>query len=308
MPERADFSARWILQRSAKAAVAGALTVMGLHHAVRLVRRRQAGGSRVLILSYHRVTPDFRAAARESLPSLLVSTETLRRALEHVGRYHELVSLSDARRILAEPAQRGARDVVAVTLDDGYGDVAEHALPVLADLRVPATVFVPTGYIGTARRLPHDRLHASLTELQRRGVPFERAGLPGGIQALLSAAAESGPARCLRSIFVPDDETWFLLYEAPTVEQLARRSDAVLMDLRGFSRLNAGCVFELQQLYAAGRLANCVFVTDETSDRGLAARSLGLRESEAEPWVAVRHLDAQALHTLWQRLMSAARR
>ncbi len=32
------------------------------------------------------------------------------------------------------------------------------------------------------------------------------------------AAAESGPARCLRSIFVPEDETWFLLYESPTIE------------------------------------------------------------------------------------------
>ena len=97
MPERADFSARWILKRSAKAAVAGALTVAGLHHAVRLMRRRQAGGSRVLILSYHRVTPDFRASAQESLPSLLVSSDTLRRQLEHVARRNELVSLADAR-------------------------------------------------------------------------------------------------------------------------------------------------------------------------------------------------------------------
>lgn len=35
-----------------------------------------------------------------------------------------------------------------------------------------------------------------------------------------AADAESGgiPVRCMRSIFVPEDETWFLLYEAPTVE------------------------------------------------------------------------------------------
>lgn len=197
MPERADFSARWILKRAAKAAVAGVLTAMGLHHAVRLMRRRQAGGSRVLILSYHRVTPDFRASAQESLPSLLVSSDTLRRQLEHVARRNELVSLADARRILAEPASRGRNDVVAVTLDDGYGDVAEHALPVLAAMRVPATVFVPTGYIGTHRRLPHDRLHASLSELRRRGIPFESAGLPDGLQALLTSQAQHGPTATL---------------------------------------------------------------------------------------------------------------
>jgi hypothetical protein len=33
-----------------------------------------------------------------------------------------------------------------------------------------------------------------------------------------AAAADGIPVRCLRSIFVPEDETWFLLYEGPTVE------------------------------------------------------------------------------------------
>ncbi|WP_242394765.1 polysaccharide deacetylase family protein [Anaeromyxobacter oryzisoli] len=198
MAERADFSARWIAKRAAKAALAGALTAAGLHHAVRLLRRRQAGGSRVLILSYHRVTPDFLAAARESLPSLLVSTGTLRRQLLLVARRNEVVSLATARRILAEPAGNGARgDVVAVTLDDGYAEVAEHALPILASLKIPATVFVPTGYVGTERRLPHDRLHAVLSELRRRGVPYERAGIAPPLQALLTACAETGPATTL---------------------------------------------------------------------------------------------------------------
>jgi peptidoglycan/xylan/chitin deacetylase (PgdA/CDA1 family) len=197
MPERADFSARWILKRTAKAAVAGALTAAGFHHAVRLMRRRQAGGSRVLILSYHRVTPDFSASARESLASLLVSTATLKRQLEHVARSCEIVSLAVARRILSEPAAAGRSDVVAVTLDDGYHDVAEHALPVLAALDVPATVFVPTGYVGTERRLPHDRLHATLSALSRRKIPFESAGVPSPIQALVAACAEPGPAATL---------------------------------------------------------------------------------------------------------------
>lgn len=198
MPERADFSARWIAKRAVKAAFAGALTAAGVHHAVRVLRRAQAGGSRVLILSYHRVTPDFAAAARESLASLLVSTDTLRRQLRLVARRNDIVPLAEARRILAEPpGQRRRRDVVVVTLDDGYADDAEHALPILAALKVPATVFVPTGYLGTERRLPHDRLHAALVELARRALPFERAGLAAPLQALLTACAEGGPAATL---------------------------------------------------------------------------------------------------------------
>jgi len=197
MPERADDSAKWILKRTAKAAVAGALAALGAHRLVRLARRREAGGSRVLILSYHRITPDFAASAREALPSLLVSTQTLRRQLEHVARTCEIVSLDDAWRILADPTGRQANDVVAITLDDGYADNAEHALPVLRALRVPATVFVPTGYVGTARRLPHDRLYATFTALRARGIPFDRAGLARPVQEWLTAAAAAGPAATL---------------------------------------------------------------------------------------------------------------
>ncbi len=199
MPERADGSPKWVVRRAVKAAVAGALWTVGAHRLVAWARRRQAGGGRVLVLSYHRVTPRFDESAREALSSLLVSAPTLRRQLEQVGRARELVSLADARRILAEPGGPGARgrDVVAVTFDDGYADNHAVALPLLEALRVPATMFVATGYTGTDRRLPHDRLFAALTELRRRGIPASRAGLPGAVQALLDACAERGPAATL---------------------------------------------------------------------------------------------------------------
>jgi peptidoglycan/xylan/chitin deacetylase (PgdA/CDA1 family) len=198
MPERADDSPRWIARRTVKAAVATALWTVGVHRLVRWVRRREAGGARVLILSYHRVTPDFRASAREALPSLLVSARTLRQQLRQVARVREVISLADARRLLADPgaAPRGP-DKVAVTFDDGYADNHDCALPVLQELAIPATVFVATGYTGTDRRLPHDRIHAALAELARRGIPPERAGLPPALQALLDASAEPGPAATL---------------------------------------------------------------------------------------------------------------
>jgi len=37
---------------------------------------------------------------------------------------------------------------VALTFDDAFHNVAENALPVLAHLQIPCTVFVPTGHIG----------------------------------------------------------------------------------------------------------------------------------------------------------------
>ncbi|ABC82412.1 polysaccharide deacetylase family protein [Anaeromyxobacter dehalogenans] len=198
MPERADGSPRWIVRRALKVAVARALHAAGAHRAVGTLRRRQAGGARVLVVSYHRVTHDYRASAREGLASLLVSADTLRRQLEQLGRTRELVSLADARRILAEPPGTArARDVVTVTFDDGYADVHGVALPILRALGAPATAFVVTGLVGTSRRLPHDRIYAALAELATRGIPPERAGLPRGPQALLDACARAGPAATL---------------------------------------------------------------------------------------------------------------
>jgi peptidoglycan/xylan/chitin deacetylase (PgdA/CDA1 family) len=87
--------------------------------------------------------------------------------------------------------------VVAVTFDDGYAEVHGLALPVLAELRVPATAFVVTGYVGTERRLPHDRIYAALAELWGRGLSPVQAALPRPLQRALDECGELGPAAAL---------------------------------------------------------------------------------------------------------------
>ena len=109
MPERADSSAGWMVRRGVKAVMAGALCVAGARTLIRSVRRRKAGGARVLILSYHRIAADFPSASRTGLSSLFVSTRTLVRQLEQLGRERELVSLADACRLLSEPTPRRRR-------------------------------------------------------------------------------------------------------------------------------------------------------------------------------------------------------
>jgi peptidoglycan/xylan/chitin deacetylase (PgdA/CDA1 family) len=183
-----------------KVAAARVLSTAGVPRAVGAARRREAGGARVLVLSYHRVAPDFAESAKEGLASLLVSARTLRRQLEQVGRKYDLVSLDEAVRVLREPRGAPGRDVAAVTFDDGYADNHHAALPVLSLLRVPATVFVATGYVGTERRMPHDRIFAALTELARRRIPFRRAALEPALQALLDACARPEPAGTLERL------------------------------------------------------------------------------------------------------------
>jgi peptidoglycan/xylan/chitin deacetylase (PgdA/CDA1 family) len=213
MSERADNSAKWIVRRAAKSALAGVLCAAGARWVVRSVARRLAGGVRVLIVSYHRPTSDFATDARAALSSLLVSTVTLRRQLEQLAREREIVSLDDACRRLATPPSRlppGGRepDVAVVTFDDAYVDVHRLALPILRDLRIPAIVYVPTGFVGTERRLLHDRLYAVLGELWRRRLSPRAAGLAEPLQVLLDACAGPGPGSTLDQLIasVPHDQ------------------------------------------------------------------------------------------------------
>jgi len=59
------------------------------------------------------------------------------------------------------------------------------------------------------------------------------------------------------------NDTWQM-----TMERLAAASDAVLMDLRSFSRVNQGCIFELGRLLDGMDLGRVVFLVDDTTDLG----------------------------------------
>lgn len=86
------------------------------------------------------------------------------------------------------------------------------------------------------------------------------------------------------------DDTWKMAFS-----HLAHDSEAVVMDLRGFSRLNAGCVFELHELARVMPLDRVVFVVDTRTDEPLLAKTLGggtagvLRLKSITP-ESVRHL------------------
>jgi peptidoglycan/xylan/chitin deacetylase (PgdA/CDA1 family) len=101
-----------------------------------------------------------------------------------------------------EPLPPGA---TLVTFDDGYRDNLENALPILERHGYPAVLFVPIGFVGESRPLPHEeRLTeegirnptldwGELRELDRAGVRVECHGIshrPVAELALDEAARE----------------------------------------------------------------------------------------------------------------------
>jgi hypothetical protein len=57
------------------------------------------------------------------------------------------------------------------------------------------------------------------------------------------------------------EDTWKMV-----LSRLVAKSDAVLMDLRGFSPQNAGCRFEINELINTVPLGRVVFIIDDTTD------------------------------------------
>jgi hypothetical protein len=110
------------------------------------------------------------------------------------------------------------------------------------------------------------------------------------------------------------DDTW-----RTVLSSLVHQSDAVLMDLRGFSRRNAGCVFEIGELFRLVPLDRVLFIVDRETDsafldqtfgRAAALASVGSAPgvgSQAQPRLfTYTPLDMRALERLLRALAAAA--
>jgi peptidoglycan/xylan/chitin deacetylase (PgdA/CDA1 family) len=116
------------------------------------------GAGRPLVIGYHRVVDDYAGAARTEMPGMLVSTSMFERHLDWIGRRFRFVPLGE----IGERVAAGRpfeRPVAAVTFDDGYLDVYEHAFPVLERKGIPAAIFVVTDLVGKPLWQVHDKLY-----------------------------------------------------------------------------------------------------------------------------------------------------
>ena len=147
------------MKQAAKAACAAVVHYSGLRQAMAAGARVAAGGRRTLILAYHRVVEDFEGESQRVIPGLLVSARTFERHIEEVRKQgYEFVGLAEALEVNAG-LRRTTRDLAVMTFDDGYRDNCEVGFPLLRKHAVPATIYLPTEFIGTGKRLPHDRLY-----------------------------------------------------------------------------------------------------------------------------------------------------
>lgn len=116
-----------------------------------------AGG---LIFALHRVLPEEEGKNFYN-PHLVISPSAFDQFLTWLRREYRIVSLAE---LVANPV--GA---CALTFDDGWEDNFRFAFPILKKHRIPASIFLVTGLIGTKQTIPEERLAEVWTRAAKTG-------------------------------------------------------------------------------------------------------------------------------------------
>jgi peptidoglycan/xylan/chitin deacetylase (PgdA/CDA1 family) len=115
----------------------------------------------VPVLMYHHVGEiPSGASHRRLLEDLTVSTADFERQMRClVDNGFAVIPASRVAQAVRDGGALPAK-AVAITFDDGYQDVFDNAFPILRKYRLPATLFVVTGTVGTPGHVTWDELRA----------------------------------------------------------------------------------------------------------------------------------------------------
>ena len=132
------------------------------------------GAPGIPVLMYHSVCDD-REPGIAPYYRLVTSPARFQRQMQWLKQHgYAIVDLASALQRMQDAAP-GWEKLVVVTFDDGFRDFLTGAWPVLANCGFIATVFLPTAFIGQARRSFKGReclTWSEVRELQHCGVRF----------------------------------------------------------------------------------------------------------------------------------------
>ncbi len=129
---------RWYLKKFARVGVALASWGTG----TLALRRWLAGEGRVRVLMYHR----FRTSPYDPFS---VDVEVFERQMAWLAEHNLAISLEEFDAFLAGQ-RRLSRDVVLVTVDDGFRDLWQEAVPILKRYKIPAVAFITSSDVATS--------------------------------------------------------------------------------------------------------------------------------------------------------------
>jgi peptidoglycan/xylan/chitin deacetylase (PgdA/CDA1 family) len=107
---------------------------------------------KVVILTYHRVVSQKELDTEYIQAGMYVTKETFAMQMQFIKQHFSVLSLAELLRLWSEGVWNAKERYCVLTFDDGWLDNYLYALPVLKRNALPATVFLPTAFVGTDRR------------------------------------------------------------------------------------------------------------------------------------------------------------
>lgn len=127
---------------------------------------------KILVLMYHRVVSENERHQYPTQPGMYVRKDVIEKQLLFLKKYFTIISVPEMIEHIRKKKLEGDKRYCVITFDDGWLDNYQNAYPVLKKHSIPATIFLPTDFIGTKRRFWSDKMEVLLTELEE--MPVER--------------------------------------------------------------------------------------------------------------------------------------
>ena len=124
---------------------------------------------KVLILTYHRVLSREYTEKNFVQAGMYVYTDIFEMHMLFVKKYFKIVSFNELIEIWHKGTWDNGMRYCLVTFDDGWLDNYLHAFPILKRNAIPATIFLPTSFIGTDEWFWPEKMAYLFTVVCREG-------------------------------------------------------------------------------------------------------------------------------------------
>ena len=125
-------------------------------HASSVHRWRHRG--KVVVLMYHRVLTSEEVSRQAVQPGMYVLDSVFAQHMSFLKDNFRVLSLCDLLALWQGGAWNDQARYCVITFDDGWLDNYRHAYPILKQMGLPATIFLPTDYVGSDQWFWPDQL------------------------------------------------------------------------------------------------------------------------------------------------------
>jgi len=142
---------------------------------------------KVIILMYHRVLSDKELNKYFIQPGMYVHKDVFEKQMEFLKKNYCILNFAELLNLWREGKLSKDKRYCVVTFDDGWLDNYLYAYPILQKYEIPATIFLPTAFIGTKNWFWADRLGYLLWHCKTDRIVNQKIG---AINTLIAGALD----------------------------------------------------------------------------------------------------------------------